>query len=163
MLDQHRQDFRDAMAHLTSAVSIVTTAGPAGKVGLTVSAVCSVSDTPPTLLICINQQSETHDIFQINKQVCVNVLNSEQQDLALHFANMQDSTMAERLSWDCWQPSPLGVPILTQAVANLAGRIVAQHKQGTHSVFFVEVDQIQVQSQDALGYFNRQFKTISKE
>ncbi len=37
--------FREAMAHLSSAVSIVTTNGVAGKAGLTVSSVCSVTDS----------------------------------------------------------------------------------------------------------------------
>ncbi|MDG6894211.1 4-hydroxyphenylacetate 3-monooxygenase, reductase component [Volucribacter amazonae] len=162
MLDQHQQRFREAMAHLTSAVSIVTTSGKAGKVGLTISSVCSVTDSPPTLLMCINQQSDTHDILHINKQVCINILNSQQQDLALHFANMADSTMEQRLAWDCWQDNLQGIPVLKQAVANLNGKIIGQNIVGSHSVFFVELDHIEVNSQDALGYFNRQFKCIHK-
>lgn len=46
-----KQDFRDAMARLGSAVNIITTDGPAGRAGFTASAVCSVTDTPPTLLV----------------------------------------------------------------------------------------------------------------
>lgn len=42
-----KQDFRDAMARLGSAVNIITTDGPAGRAGFTASAVCSVTDTPP--------------------------------------------------------------------------------------------------------------------
>ena len=48
-------DFRDAMSLLTSAVSVVTTAGMADRHGFTASAVCSVTDTPPTLLVCMNK------------------------------------------------------------------------------------------------------------
>ncbi|HDL3166296.1 TPA: flavin reductase, partial [Mannheimia haemolytica] len=61
--------FREAMAHLSSAVSIVTTNGVAGKAGLTVSSVCSVTDSPPTLLFCINKNSHVHDIIQQNGKV----------------------------------------------------------------------------------------------
>jgi hypothetical protein len=46
-----REDYREAMARLGVAVSIVTTDGPAGRAGFTASAVCSVTDEPPTLLV----------------------------------------------------------------------------------------------------------------
>src|SRR6266850_752518 len=49
--------FREAMSRLGAAVHVITTAGPGGKTGATATAVCSVSDTPPTLLVCINRRS----------------------------------------------------------------------------------------------------------
>ena len=52
-----RQDFRDAMARLGAAVNIITTGGPAGRGGFTASAVCSVTDDPPTLLVCMNRNA----------------------------------------------------------------------------------------------------------
>ncbi|WP_252405960.1 flavin reductase, partial [Escherichia coli] len=45
-------DFRAGMARLGAAVNIITTDGPGGRAGFTASAVCSVTDTPPTLLVC---------------------------------------------------------------------------------------------------------------
>ena len=73
-LDQNQQDFRSAMAHLSAAVNVVTSNGPGGRTGITVSADCSVTDSPPTVLVCVNQSSYTHDIFAKNGRVCVNVL-----------------------------------------------------------------------------------------
>jgi hypothetical protein len=52
-----REQFRDAMARLGAAVNIVTTDGTAGRAGFTASAVCSVTDDPPTLLVCLNRSS----------------------------------------------------------------------------------------------------------
>ena len=69
-----QQQFRAAMANLSAAVNIVTTDGVSGKAGITVSAVCSVTDDPPTLLVCVNQRSYTHDIFRTNRRMAVNVL-----------------------------------------------------------------------------------------
>ena len=60
-------DFRNAMSLLTSAVSVVTTAGMSGRYGFTASAVCSVTDTPPTLLVCMNLASSSHVHFVDNK------------------------------------------------------------------------------------------------
>ena len=64
-------DFRDAMSLLTSAVSVVTTAGMADRHGFTASAVCSVTDTPPTLLVCMNKASRSHAYFVENKILTV--------------------------------------------------------------------------------------------
>ncbi len=69
-----KQEFRDAMARLGAAVNIVTTDGPAGLGGLTVSAVCSVSDDPPTLLVCLNRGSPQNRLFKDNGVLCVNTL-----------------------------------------------------------------------------------------
>lgn len=82
----NRADFREAMAHLPAAVNILTTDGPNGRCGITVSAVCSVTDDPPTVLVCVNRKSAMHDVFSANGRVCVNVLGGDQQELALHFA-----------------------------------------------------------------------------
>jgi flavin reductase (NADH) len=79
-------EIRNAMAHLPAAVNILTTDGPGGQCGITVSAVCSVTDTPPTILVCVNQNSAMHDVFRANGRVCLNVLGGEQQELAMHVA-----------------------------------------------------------------------------
>ena len=50
-----KQAYREAMARLGAAVNVVTTDGPGGRAGFTASAVCSVTDTPPTLLVCANR------------------------------------------------------------------------------------------------------------
>ena len=68
-------DFRDAMSLLTSAVSVVTTAGMADRHGFTASAVCSVTDTPPTLLVCMNKASRSHAHFIENKILTVHFFN----------------------------------------------------------------------------------------
>lgn len=58
-----KQSFRDAMAHVGAAVNIITTDGPAGRAGFTASAVCSVTDAPPTLLVCLNRSASVWPIF----------------------------------------------------------------------------------------------------
>nr|WP_269530312.1 flavin reductase [Asaia astilbis] len=54
-----KEIFRDAMARLASAVTIITTDGENGRHGFTASAVCSVSDDPATLLVCVNRSAST--------------------------------------------------------------------------------------------------------
>jgi len=163
-LTQIQQDFRSAMAHLPAAVNIVTTDGPHGRVGITVSAVCSVTDSPPTVLVCVNTKSATHDIFNDNGQICINVLSGDHEELARHFSGSTKVPMAERFGWDIWEErtGASSVPVLQDALVKIVGRISDRTVQGSHSVIFVQVERIEVQEEaDSLVYFNRQFHRVS--
>src|SRR6516164_975855 len=74
--------FREAMSKLGAAVHVVTTAGPGGKAGFTATAVCSVSDAPPTLLVCLNRRSQGAPILRENKVFCVNTLGDGGAEIA---------------------------------------------------------------------------------
>src|SRR5919206_2511438 len=78
--------FREAMSRLGAAVHVITTAGPGGKTGATATAVCSVSDAPPTLLVCLNRRSQTNPILQQNGVFCVNTLGAGAIEIADIFA-----------------------------------------------------------------------------
>ncbi|RYY93418.1 MAG: hypothetical protein EOO24_26860, partial [Comamonadaceae bacterium] len=80
-----REAFRDAMAQVGAAVHVVTTDGPAGRAGFTASAVCSLSDTPPMVLVCLNRQASVHDAFDRNGVLCVNTLAAGHESLAMLF------------------------------------------------------------------------------
>src|SRR6478609_8117490 len=97
-IDQVRKQFRQAMAHLGAAVNVITTTGTHGRCGITASAVCSVTDTPPIMLVCINQSSYVHDVLQGNGRACINVLGAHAQELARVFAGMDGSSTEERFS-----------------------------------------------------------------
>lgn len=161
-LTQIQKDFRSAMAHLPAAVNIVTTDGPHGRVGITVSAVCSVTDSPPTVLVCVNQSSATHNIFKSNGQICINVLSGQHEELARHFSGATKVPMEERFGWDIWEEGQGSVPVLRDALVKIVGRISDLSVQGSHSVIFVQVERIEVQEErDSLVYFNRKFHRLS--
>ena len=67
-LDEQRLRFRDAMASLSAAVNVVTTAGEAGRCGITATAVCSVTDTPPSVMVCINANSAMNPVTVIDRK-----------------------------------------------------------------------------------------------
>ncbi|MBL3701003.1 4-hydroxyphenylacetate 3-monooxygenase reductase subunit [Leucobacter luti] len=149
------------MASLASAVSIVTTAGPAGTGGITVSAVSSVTDTPPTILVCVNRLSGMHAAFRGNGRLAINLLSGEQSQMALHFAGATQVPMAERLSWPDWETSD-GLPVLRGVVVRATGRIVRDIEVGTHSVFFVELDRVETDTEQlGLAYFRRTFVPVA--
>lgn len=155
-----QSEFREAMAHLPAAVNILTTAGPNGRCGITVSAVCSVTDDPPTVLVCVNRRSAMHDVFHANGRVCVNVLGGDQQDLATHFAGATNVAMADRFGWDVWDRGQ-DVPVLKDALVTAVGTITHAVPMGSHSVLFVEVEQIRTRSGgQSLVYFNRAYHRL---
>ena len=162
-LDPKQLAFRNAMAHMSAAVNIVTSDGEAGRCGITATAVCSVTDTPPTLMVCVNRNSAMNAVFKANGRLCVNVLCGEQEEAAKHFAGMTGVAMEERFALDPWSTSSEGQPVLAGALANLQGRIVESQEIGTHSVLLVELDDIQVREEgDSLVYFSRAFRRVER-
>jgi flavin reductase (NADH) len=162
-IDPMRQQFRQAMAHLGAAVNVITTAGPHGRCGITASAVCSVTDAPPTLLVCLNRSSAMHAIFDGNRNVCINVLPASLEGVARHFAGLTGLSMDERFKLPVWDDGEAGVPVLRGALASLQGTIVEAKEVGSHSVMFVETTEIRVRNDgDSLIYFDRNFHRVPR-
>ena len=151
-LDEQRLRFRDAMASLSAAVNIITTEGDAGQCGITATAVCSVTDTPPSLMVCINANSAMNPVFQGNGKLCV------------HFAGMTGMAMEERFSLSCWQKGPLAQPVLKGSLASLEGEIRDVQAIGTHLVYLVEIKNIILSAEGhGLIYFKRRFHPVMLE
>ena len=94
-------DFVNSMSRAVSGVSIVTTDGPSGRFGLTVSSMTSVSADPSMLLFCINRNAVPHDAFRANGRFAINVLAVSQQRMADQFAGRTDDAYTfDPESWD---------------------------------------------------------------
>ncbi|MET9381781.1 flavin reductase [Streptomyces sp. NPDC002928] len=151
------------MANLSAGVNVVTTDGPRGRAGITVSAACSVTDTPPTMLVCINQSTYIHDILKANERVCINVLAPEHQEVALAFAGGTPADQRFSVSDDVWDHSIADVPVLKGSAASIVGRITSITARGSHSVMFVEANRVIVGDDNGGGlvYFQRRFHPIN--
>ncbi|ALS68161.1 MULTISPECIES: flavin reductase [Pandoraea] len=156
------QDFRQAMSRLSAAVNVVSTNGPSGRYGVTASAVCSVTDSPPTVLVCLNRKGAAHDALLSNGRVCINILPGHHEALAMQFAGMANVPHLERFSADAWEEGEFGVPVLRDALASLQGVIAYTKIVGSHTVIFIEIAQIRIgDSDDCLTYFGRAFHRLS--
>lgn len=154
-------DFRNAMSLLSSAVNVVTTAGASGVHGFTASAVCSVTDTPPTLLVCMNQASRSHAHFIENKILSVNVLGAQHQQISNVFASKMKSE--ERFQYGTWTELETGAPVLTDALISFDCEIEQIQQVGTHSIFMCRVLAIQHSQQEhGLVYFNRAYHQVGE-
>lgn len=156
-----KTSFRNAMAQLGSAVAVVATDGPAGKCGFTCTAVCSVTDDPATLLVCINRSSRMNPAFRQNGVFCVNVLSADQERLSAVFAGQAGVSMSDRFADGNWGRLATGAPALFDAVEALDCRIIDVKEMGTHTVLFGRVDAVSFHdAKKSLIYLNRTYHSL---
>lgn len=156
------EDFRTGMRQLAGAVTIVTTDGQAGKGGFTATAVCSVSDSPPSLLVCVNRANELNQIMRENAVFCVNVLNHAQEALANRFAGFDKVPMPERLLMGNWQVLQTGAPSLTDAITSFDCRLETFHEAGSHTIMIGHVVAVRTASGLApLMYHDRRYRSVA--
>lgn len=156
--------YREAMARFGAAVSVITTAGVAGQAGFTASAVCSVTDEPPTLLVCMNRSSSLNRIFKTNGVLCVNALCAAQESLSPVFAGFTQASMDERFAAASWGQLVTGAPVLDGAVVSFDCQLAQVTEVGTHSVFFGIVQAIRVGDvREGLIYFGRSYHRITHQ
>ncbi|SIR40419.1 flavin reductase [Bosea sp. TND4EK4] len=158
-MDVTAEHFRDGMSCLGAAVSLITSAGPEGRHGMTASAVCSITDSPPTLLVCVNQKNRSHDVFNGNGNLCVNVLAEQHIPLADIFAGRGD---AERFDSGNWTTLETGAPVLADAMAAFDCRIIERRAIGSHSVFYARVVGMlrSPQAAETLIWFGRRYHSL---
>jgi flavin reductase len=154
-------DFREAMSRLGAAVHVITTAGPGGKTGATATAVCSVSDTPPTLLVCMNRRSQTNPVVAENGVFCVNTLGANGAAIADIFAGRTGVKGIDRFGIGEWTVLTTGSPVLTSAVIAFDCRIIEVRQVASHNVFFGAVETVRLGPVGpALVYHERAYKHV---
>lgn len=156
-LTQSQLDFREGMSRMGAGVNLITTDGTAGKHGLVASAVCSVTDAPPTLLVCVNRSAFVHDKLLENRVLCVNVLAAHHQELSNIFARFVPGV--DRFSHGTWTTAQTGAPVLQDANVAFDCRIGSVVEQGSHSVMFCNIQAVHLpeKSDRGLVYFSRDY------
>ncbi|HTC12251.1 MAG TPA: flavin reductase [Acetobacteraceae bacterium] len=157
-----KQAYRDAMARFGAAVNVITTDGPGGRAGFTASAVCSVTDAPPMLLVCANRANDSYPAFKANMTLCVNTLTPEQEAHSPLFAGMTEHTMEGRFAAGTWHALATGAPVLDGAAVAFDCRIDRIVEVGTHDVFFCLVEGVELgEVQANLIYYARRYHPIT--
>ena len=139
-----RTRFIEAMARLPSAVSVVTTDGPHGRDGVTVSAVTSVSaeTVPPTVVICIHERSRALPRVLGNGSFCINVLAEDQAGLAERFAGREPLEHRLWFADERWFPMPSTAPALTTAAVCIDCVVRDANLVGQHHVLMASVQAV---------------------
>lgn len=149
-------DFRQALSRLAAGVSIVTTVDRDGhKLGLTATAISSVSLDPPLVLACIDNRSRTIEAIEDGAQFIIHFLAEEQEALARQFASRSD----DKFAGVDYEWSAGGAPRLTGALASVECVTYAWYPGGDHTILVGRVVDVQLSDADAgpLLYFRGQF------
>lgn len=153
-------EFRDALANFATTVSVIATDGPAGRAGVTCSAVCAVSDAPATLLACVHGNSGANRVIKANHVMSVNCLDAGQRALSQAFAGIGGLPMADRFALADWTTLVTGAPCCRGALVTLDCHLADVREVGTHSIFIANVMATTARSQgEPLVYRQRGYAT----
>lgn len=157
------EKFRDLMRHHASAVTVVAAGAPGHRAGLTATAFAPLSDNPATVLVCVQKTAGSHQVIQEAKAFSVNLLASDQRDVADRFGGRHGVTGDQRFQGALWGTMKTGAPVLFDAIANLDCRLLDQHLFTTHSIFIGEVVDGQVrEAAEPLLYFRSEYWDIAE-
>jgi flavin reductase (DIM6/NTAB) family NADH-FMN oxidoreductase RutF len=155
-------NFIAAMGAAATGVTVITTEGMAGRFGLTVSAVSSVSAEPPMLLCCVNRKSPAVAAMEQNGRFAVNMLGSNNQEVAEIFAGRPKSGKPYDFERHAWEEGSTGQPVLSDATASFECEIECSQDAGSHRIFIGRVVNAKRNSAGPLVYCNRAFGRVAE-
>ena len=156
-------DFFEALSRTAATVCVVTTDGRSGRAGLTVSSMCSVSAQPPSLLVCVNEESGVCGVIRDNGVMCVNVLRAEQAYISDAFSGRLTDPDANPFACTDWETTVSGAPVMSKALINLDCRIKNELHHGTHYIFVGEIESLKLNQPGApLVYRARMYEQLGE-
>lgn len=151
--------FRQAMRRVASTVNVISLCLDGEAMGITATAVSSISMDPPSLLVCINRASSVHPSIEVVTHFGVNVLHRDQESVARVFADRRFH--AERFA-DGWDNDCVRPPRLVDAQASILCRRIDHHRFGTHSIFIGVVEEVWTRDGiDPLVYLDGRYAGIA--
>lgn len=158
--------FTSSMRRHASTLTVVATTDDESSYGLAATSFASLSVSPPLILVCLNRTSQAHDVILATRRFTVNLLASEQDEIARSF--MQSSLRAERFSKGEWIRSLTGAPTLLGCSVLLDCVVHRSFGVATHTVIIGRVCDAQMSGSAVLPlvYCNGtmgEFRPLSKE
>jgi flavin reductase (DIM6/NTAB) family NADH-FMN oxidoreductase RutF len=151
--------FRQAMARLPTGVTVLVARDPAGGfIGMTASAVTSLSLDPPMLLACVGKAAAAHAALAEGPGFAMSVLAADQEGLSRRFASREQ----QRFDGVGWERTPGGLPRLPDALACFEVRRDAVYEGGDHSIVTGVVEWTWVREGDPLLYFLGDYARLAR-
>lgn len=154
--------FLEGMSRAATFVTVATTDGEAGRFGVTVSSLTSVSadGNHPSLLACIHHQSPAAEAILKNRAFCANLLHEDQQAISDLFAGrLAASDHIARFAGTPWEAGPMGQPILEGATASFECRVATSVLWETHHIIVGHVTSVRLsENPSALLYGQRAYR-----
>ncbi|MEU5088537.1 flavin reductase family protein [Streptomyces sp. NPDC021356] len=131
-----------------TGVTVVTAWDGATPRGLAVNAFSSISLDPPTVMVCVQRTSSTHDCLYRADHLAINILSTDQLDVVGTFA----SKAADKFADLDWESGPFGSPLIARSSAQMEVQIRERLQASTHTVFICRVVHAAVTERDPMVY-----------
>jgi flavin reductase (DIM6/NTAB) family NADH-FMN oxidoreductase RutF len=159
-----QDDFRGAMRQLTGGVSVITAGRGKDISGMTVTSVSSLSVDPPALIVSINRGASSWPLLQRYGFFGVNILTSDQIDIAERFTGKGGLKGAERFTGAEWTTRASGVPLLVGALAAIDCEVEEIVERHSHAILIGRVLDLQRSTRTAaLAYWQGQYVAIDRD
>ena len=136
-----------------TGVTIVTAQVQDRLVGLAVNAFSSVSMAPPTVLVCVNSSSQSHDVLYSADHLGISILSHDQSAVAANFARSGGDKFCDI----DWHEGTAGAPLVDGAAAAFEVRVTSRSAVGTHTVFIGEIVGVEASTRPPLVYLGGRF------
>lgn len=157
-------DFRGAMRHLVGAVSVITAGRGSDITGMTVTSVSSLSLDPPTLIVSVNRASSTWPVLKRYGVFGINILTSDQIDIAERFSGKNGLKGRERFAVGEWIARGEGAPLLVGTTAAIDCEVEEVIERHSHAIVIGRVrDLLLSQHESALAYWHGKYIAIDHD
>jgi flavin reductase (DIM6/NTAB) family NADH-FMN oxidoreductase RutF len=149
--------FKAALSHFASGVTVVTTELEGTRYGMTVASFASLSLHPPLVLVCIEKNVKSHEAIATAGMFGVSMLAQTQQDISGRFASRRE----DKFEGIATRRGSLGMPLIEGAICTLECRLHAQLPGGDHSIFVGEVIDTRIEDGAPLVYYGSGYRALS--
>jgi flavin reductase (DIM6/NTAB) family NADH-FMN oxidoreductase RutF len=155
-------EFRQALGHFLTGVTVATTCGPAGEpVGMTVSAFMSASLDPPLVLLSVARSAASFAAMDSARRYAVHILREDQRETSAAFARSA-ADGADKFAAIAWSRAEDGLPLLDDHLARLECTIIDRVALGDHVGYVGRVDSARVaDGSEPLVYFRGGYASLS--
>ncbi|ETI68801.1 flavin reductase domain-containing protein FMN-binding protein [Neobacillus vireti LMG 21834] len=155
MLDDRQ--FREAMGKFATGVTVVATEVDGNIHGMTANAFMSVSLNPKLVVVSIAEKAQMLEKIKQSGTFSVNILAADQQEVSMIFAGQlknHQEVVFEHLN---------GVPVLSNASAQISCEVSAAHVEGDHTLFIGKVTDIRIEDAEPLIYYSGKYRRLAED
>lgn len=151
--------FRRLRGRFASGIAIITARDGDRDVGMTVSSFCTVSVSPPLVLVCIDRAASMHDLLVRHPKLGISIISAEHEAHSRRFADRHGGCRFDGVPFSRGESN---VMLLDNAMAHLECQLVRHHEAGDHTIFIAEVERGALGEGRPLVYFRGSYAQLAQ-
>jgi len=150
------RQYRHVMGHFPTGVTIVTSCWEGVNAGMTVNSITSVSLEPPTLLVCLRDESRTAETVLRSGRFAVNILRENQSEVSALFAR----PLADHFQDLQVSPGPHGLPLIPGSLGHLICEVSGKFHVSDHTIVLGQIGSCEVVDGSPLVYYKSDYHVV---